>query len=299
MTMRTLSLAPRFLDVEQEPLIGESIVDDFGKQPIVSLEEAIKHIQPITNHYEDMVRVAKSKMCYSADHLTKDEAAAICLYTMKHLKTDQDVSVQMNRALRYGIQADLIRWIPYLQLFVNGLNKLPSKQGRIWRCAQGDVTADYQNECVWLGFSSCTETELVAEDFIDKYSSYTIFVIDCINGKAIRNYSDHPWEDEVLLMPGTRLRVLNKESRENGIKLVYLQEEPSYNHPFSWPLRYPSSINRTYQSEYTLSSTATQSNVEHSPTRLYSKKIFIGNNFLTFLLSHLLFTQNHVVFTEF
>lgn len=272
MTTRTLTIAPRFLDADQELLIGESVVEGFEQQPITTLEEALKQLRPFDNDYDDMVQIAKSKACYSGDDLTKHEATAIFIYTMKHLHTNQDISIQLNQALRYGIHVDANRWIPYLKLFVNGLNKLPQKKGRIWRCAQGNISEDYQDECIWLGFSSCTETKWVAEDFVDKYKPHTLFVIDCINGKAIRNYSDHPWEDEVLLMPGTHLRVIKKESQSHGIKVVYLQEEPSYVHPFTWPLRYTAPITRSRRSTNKPITYPIHSNGEHSPTRMHGKK---------------------------
>ncbi|CAF4819790.1 unnamed protein product [Rotaria sp. Silwood2] len=86
-----------------------------------------------------------SRLAYE---LTVDEAAAIYLYTMLRSKEDQTVPIQLNKALRSRAQSQLIPWFSYLQLLTTAINKLPSVKGTIWRCAQGDITTAYENDCV-------------------------------------------------------------------------------------------------------------------------------------------------------
>ncbi|CAF2919469.1 unnamed protein product [Rotaria sp. Silwood2] len=284
----------RFFDADQERLLrSPPIIDDYEKQRPVTLEEAAKKLQSLVYNCDIMMLTAMRKTYRSAHDLTVDEAAAICLYTMKGYKQDRNISIQLNRALRSQAQSELIPWFSYLKLFVTALNKLPPMKGTIWRCVRGDITAYYQNYCIWSGFSSCTETKSVLEEFIDEHSTYTIFKIECVNGKAIRNYSDDPRKDEVLLMPGTRLQVRKKEDLNNGLKVVHLQEEMPQNLKLTRPLGSLSSMSTTYPTDQVFNSTTIQSQ-DGTKSAQSNSKITLGLS-PVFVTTHLS-TRNRIGF---
>ncbi|CAF3356614.1 unnamed protein product [Rotaria socialis] len=253
-----MTSADRFLDADQEPLQRLSSIQDYRKESLVKLEDAVKIIQLLTYDYECMVLTAKRKMYCPGDKLTVDEAAAIYLYTMWYWRANEAIAIKLNRVLRSGVPNHVIPWASYIQLFVTGLNKLPSKKGTVWCGARGDITAHYQNECIWTGFSPCTGTKLVIDDLLNKCAVYTMFEIECINGKSIRDYSEDPNENEVLLMPGTRFRVMKKEDLKYGSRKVYLKEVESQSQLLPQPSGYLSSTNQAYRTDQGLPSPSIQ-----------------------------------------
>ena len=99
----------------------------------------------------------------------------------------------------------------------------------IWRGIRGDVSHLYQKDFIWWGVSSCTETMEVMEKFVGRSGVRTLFMIECINGKAIKSHSFYKDENEIILMPGTYLRVIDKWSPADDLHMIRLREEtPPY-----------------------------------------------------------------------
>jgi hypothetical protein len=104
------------------------------------------------------------------------------------------------------------------------LYKLPSLKKTNWRGIRGNVSDLYQDDFIWWGVSSCTETMPVMERFIGRSGVRTIFMIDCIHGKAIKSHSFYKDENEIILIPGTYLRVIDKWSPNDDLYMIRLQE---------------------------------------------------------------------------
>jgi hypothetical protein len=62
------------------------------------------------------------------------------------------------------------------------------------------------------------------DNFLGQSGERTIFMIECVNGKAIRHHSQYPEENEILLMPGSYLRVIDKHSPAQHLYIIHLQE---------------------------------------------------------------------------
>jgi hypothetical protein len=147
----------------------------------------------------------------------------------------------LNQKLRSEKRNELRSWHSYLKLFFTALYKLPSIKKVIWRGIRGDVSHLYRKDYLWWGVSSCTETMEVMEKFVGRSGVRTLFMIECINGKAIQSHSYYKDENEIILMPGTYLRVIGKWSPANDLYIIHLQEEtppcqlvaPPFNSPSS------------------------------------------------------------------
>lgn len=61
-------------------------------------------------------------------------------------------------------------------------------------------------------------------DFLDQTKILTLFNIRCINGKSIKPHSEFPDEDEIILLPGTYLKVTALMKAADNLCIVYLQE---------------------------------------------------------------------------
>lgn len=97
---------------------------------------------------------AKNRVCNPSDKLTKDECAAIYLYTMDWYPKDETLSIRLNAALRTKDPKHVAPYYPYLKLFHTALSKLPSVTTTLWRGVTGDLTDEYMTgtSFVWWGF---------------------------------------------------------------------------------------------------------------------------------------------------
>jgi hypothetical protein len=92
-----------------------------------------------------------------------------------------------------------------------------------------DLSSLYREneDVVWWGITSCTvRLEVLENDaFLGKYGLRTAFCIQCQNGK---NISRHSYfgndEEEVILMPGSRLRVQGKVNMGHGLYVIQMEE---------------------------------------------------------------------------
>jgi hypothetical protein len=179
----------------------------------------------------------------------------------------------LNEKLRSEKRNELSSWYSYLKLFITALYKLPSIKKVVWRGIRGDVSRLYQEDCIWWGVSSCTETMEVMEKFVGRSGVRTVFMIECINGKAIKSHSHYKDENEIILMPGTYLRVVSKWSPADGLHMIQLQEEtppfPLLAPPFS-----SSSSIETLPLEKLTISRSSQSNSQVASSQSYGKSFY-------------------------
>ncbi|CAF1359226.1 unnamed protein product [Rotaria sordida] len=122
--------------------------------------------------------------------------------------------------------------VPQLQDAVksihNALQKLPSVQDRVWRGINGNIVGQYKANSVhvWWGASSCSDQVHVTETFLDKKSDRTLFSIKCYEGKIIKNHSAFPNESEIVLPPGTCLRVKSLSNIAAKVHIIDMEQIP-------------------------------------------------------------------------
>jgi hypothetical protein len=218
------NIIARFLDVGEEPTQVLTPIEGYEKKPLVSLEESTQQIKNLLHDIDKMLWITKCNSTKPANDLTQEESAAIHLYTMQWSEGHNSLYDLLNKRLRSAHRDSLRPWFSYLKLIITALYKLPSKKMVVWRGVRGNLSDEYDTDKIWWGFSSCTETIDVIERFIGNSGKRTIFMIECMNGKAIQPHSYFKDENEILLMPGTYLRVMNKFSPGNDLYMIQLQE---------------------------------------------------------------------------
>jgi hypothetical protein len=117
-------------------------------------------------------------------------------------------------------------WFPFLKLFITALEKLESIRGTFWRGVHGDVGSMFADGeiHIWWSVNSCSVNPKIVEHFFEETG--TLFAIDAIRGKNITTFSAFPEEQEILLMPGTRLSAKCQSVKfKDQWFLVSLQEE--------------------------------------------------------------------------
>lgn len=174
---------------------------DYEELPILSLKEAIERITPLVPRCMDYVTTALEKYNQNSILLTRDESAAIYLYTMQ-----TTLFLSLNEALRSENRETLKPWLAFLKLFMTALEKIPSIRTTVWRGINCDDTLTYVDDDVhiWWSVNSCSLDASVIKPFLN--DNGTVFVIEAIHAKDISVLSAVSDEKEVILMPGTRVR---------------------------------------------------------------------------------------------
>ena len=230
----------RFLDAGEEPSQTLAPIEGYENLPLVSLKEAIQPIKSLLHNADAMVETAKRNSRKPADNLTSDESAAIHLYTMQWPEPHSSLYTLLNQRLRSQDRSTLISWFLFLKLFFTALYKLPSFKGTIWRGVRGNLTDQYDEDQIWWGASSCTETMKIMQRFVGLKNARTLFNIECINGKAIQAHSYFTDENEILLMPGTYFKVVDKWSPAEDLYMIQLRETKAPYETIAPPFELPS-----------------------------------------------------------
>ena len=159
--------------------------------------------------------------------LSADEAGAFTLYTM-----ESQLYPTLNRLLRERDRAALLPYFSYLRLMLHARDKLPAYVGTVWRGVKGvDLRANFPEgmEFYWWPFSSTTKklSTLQREQFLGTSGVRTVFNIQVRTGVDIVRYSTYQAdasEAEVLLYPGTKLKVVDSMDMGASLFMVHLQE---------------------------------------------------------------------------
>jgi len=182
-------------ETNRSPIFG------YEDLPLLTLEEAVEKIIPLIPHLMDYVATAKKKYNRHSSLLTRDESAAIYLYTM-----GPPFFSRLNETLRAENRDALKPWFAFLKLFITALEKLPSMKATIWRGVNYDDTLTFVDDeiHIWWSVNSCSMAANILQPFLGEKG--TVFAIDALHGKDISSFSAMSDEREVVLMPGTRVR---------------------------------------------------------------------------------------------
>eukprot|EP00802_Teleaulax_amphioxeia_P009581 Tamp_09601.p1 GENE.Tamp_09601~~Tamp_09601.p1 ORF type:complete len:384 (-),score=76.18 Tamp_09601:385-1536(-) len=222
-------LLSRLADVEAEPLTFLSPVTGIGATPRQSvMQAALATGVP----YMDAHGFAASE--FGADRarndphgLDTDEAGALNLYTH-----ESELFGRLNALLRQRDRSRLKPFFPYLKLVLDARHKLPRYEGTVWRGVKGvNLLSKYPKgkEVYWWAFSSTTKelSTLQNPQFLGQTGLRTVFCIQVKGAVDIVPYSIFQGSDseaEVLLFPGTKLRVVDSIEMGSGLCMIHLEE---------------------------------------------------------------------------
>lgn len=192
----------------------------------ITLDEALKPLRVNIPQLDENIR--KAKICAHAstsDVLDADQSAALYLYTMQ--VNDKSFSRLLNRTLRSENNNDLNKyWLNYIQLILSALKKLPAVKGHVYQGTTYNIKEKYpKGEIItWHGITSCTQIpDNIVNPMLGK--NLTLLNLKILSGKDISAYSCNNYETEIVLLPGTRLRVMDvKKNTDLGIDEIHLEE---------------------------------------------------------------------------
>ena len=206
--------------VELPPITGVAAT------PLLPLLDSLSGVLPLVQSVEAFAKKAldhaQRKVANSlSGGLTLDQIAAIYLYTC-----ESPVYQIVNTALRDPERKHLDLWLPYLKLLLSSLEQIPAYTGELWRGVGADMRSRYPKggTITWWGISSCTGRLSVAYSFLGTSGKRTLFEIRTGKSVGIRAFSAFTGEDEYLLAPGTKLKVVDVTMTADGLCTIQLEE---------------------------------------------------------------------------
>jgi len=206
-----------FLELQQA---NHSPIFCYEELPLLTLEESVQELVSLVPDVKKNATAAMQKCSQHSSLLTRDESAAIYLYTMPDISFFEP----LNKALRAKERDNLKPWLVFLKLFITALRKLPSIRATVWRGVCENVSSPFDTDDVhiWWNVNSCTIATSVAEAFLG--NDGTLFAIETIHGKDISVFSACSDEREIILMPATCVRRKDRPLEHKGLFFLHLEE---------------------------------------------------------------------------
>jgi hypothetical protein len=212
------------IETDAGPVVG------YADEPLLPL---VKACAPLINIVHDLSTYVQLSLHETpeqpSDGLTIDESAAIRLYTMEWEGSHRSLYSMLNHILKKGTREELRPYFKYLKLFLTALIKLPCVEPlTVWRGVAKNKSAEFPPGTLvtWWSFSSCTTSLTVLENniYLGNTGERTLFSVDVINGRIIRNHSRFVTEDEILLLPGTHMIVQSQFSPAPELHIIHLKQ---------------------------------------------------------------------------
>ncbi|CAF1321970.1 unnamed protein product [Rotaria magnacalcarata] len=201
-------------------------IDNYNKGKISSLDAALEPVLHDINNLGHYLERAKHDRHFPSEHgLTEDESAAVYLFTDDWV--EKSLHPVLNKALQSQKKETLKPWRGFLRLLHAAFNKLPTVNQTIWRGLPIDVVAKLEEnqELVLSCITSCSLSPDIMVHFLSEKS--VLCSIKPLNSKDIQRYSFKTAYKEVVLLPGTRLRVKSKKSKNKNNEPKIIFEEIS------------------------------------------------------------------------
>jgi hypothetical protein len=217
-------IATNIIQGDHGPIVG------YASEPLLPLAEACAPLTNIIDNLSFYIQMALDETPKApSDGLTIDESAAIRLYTIKWEEPQRSLHFMLNQTLKSDDRENLRPYFKYLKLFLTALIKLPCVPPMtIWRGVTKDLSAEYtlDTQITWWGFSSCTTELTVLENnmYLGNSGKRTLFSVETINSRLIRNHAHIPADDEILLLPGTRMIVQIQLCPAPDLHIIHLKQ---------------------------------------------------------------------------
>ena len=107
----------RITDFTAEPKRILPPIEDYEKQPLVSLEEAVKPLISLVSDVEEMVWTVKQNCQHPPPPLTSDESASIMLYTLEWMPHERSFYFILNKSSSFKQSSGTLTLVPLSSSF--------------------------------------------------------------------------------------------------------------------------------------------------------------------------------------
>jgi hypothetical protein len=212
------------MKVNCDPILG------YAGVPLLPLAEACAPLIKIIPDLLTYVQIAIDETSVEPpNELTIDESAAIRLYTLEWPGPHQSLYSMLNYTLKSASREQLRPYYRYMKLFLTALVKLPCIPPlTVWRGVTKNLSEEFPpgTPVTWWAFSSCTTALTVLENnmYLGNTGNRTLFSVEAINARTVREHSHFVTEDEILLLPGTRMVVQSQFSPAPDLHIIHLKQ---------------------------------------------------------------------------
>jgi len=230
---RVISSESPQTDITLSPIAGYNV------KPPCSLREAVspleKMIVDLKAHVDFSYLFVKDRVKDEAILKNPEAFAAVNLYTQEWDPAKESLYYKLNSILRDNTISPHLKfekvkpYHPYLNLLMSRLTALPKFKGGIFRGISLDLRKVYVPDSihVWWSITSCTDMMGGIKEFLDTSGPRTLLDITAQRGVRISEHSVYPSESEILLLPGTCLKVVDQLDLGNGLVAIQMKEIPS------------------------------------------------------------------------
>ncbi|UJR22558.1 hypothetical protein I4U23_025607 [Adineta vaga] len=205
------SALQRFTKIGLSPTNPLQLIQGYQKEPLGTLEEALQPVDSKIDHLSHYVQEAKTKCHFPSEHgLTRDESAAIYIYTMKW--NNRYVNDQLHKAWASGDQSQIRSWFRYLKLLKTALDKLPTTTTGIWQGTNYDERLNEKLSSsaapIFTQLASCAPNDDEIRSYLQKYGGQKTMLVsyEAVNGKNVTGYTASK-SQEIIMWPGMKLGV--------------------------------------------------------------------------------------------
>lgn len=186
----------------------------------ISLKEAVQHLIEKDDSLARLIEPARVRQANGSE-----QSAAVTLYSMEW--GERPLCMLLHEAFKSGRQDKIDPWLPYLQLFRAGVENLSRHKGKCWCGTDANSEKHFRKgqTITWHGITSCSKSrDFILNQCVGK--SGTLIQINVIHGVDTVSVTTEPVAEEVILMPGTMLRVkdLRCASTNKNVVVVELEE---------------------------------------------------------------------------
>ncbi|UJR22553.1 hypothetical protein I4U23_025602 [Adineta vaga] len=209
----------------------EELMVGYRNEPLTSLEDAMKPFSNDIDQLSRYIKEAKTKCHYPNDsHLTRDESAAIYLYTMQWESGSLDSRLQA--AFSSGDKSKLKQWFKYLNLLKTAFDKLPEADSqKLWQVIPCDddvkksLLSNSELQYTSLGTWIVSDTELKKYKTQHANEQLLSTCLSGVQGKLISAYSSDK-SKEIMLWPGSKLIQADyPHTDSNGSLIIHLRKK--------------------------------------------------------------------------
>ncbi|CAF0951218.1 unnamed protein product [Adineta steineri] len=194
--------------MKAQELTAENLRSTYLKVPLLNLTEAIKKTTS-SGKYLSSCPTGVTSPGTLPFGLTPDEKAAITMYT-----SSCDVYPELNAALRTEKINEIRPWFSYLKLFDTAISKIPPVKRDYCRGIRVPPNGSYTVGTVitWWGVSSVSTQPSTCKSFSTPTGGGccgSFYRIKSISASSIAAYSKYPSEAESILLPGTKVKIID------------------------------------------------------------------------------------------
>ncbi len=201
------------------------LIQGYENEPIVSLEEALGPFHGKIPHLSNHIKEAKTKCYYPAKPiLTRDESAAIYIYTMKW--GNGCLYDHLQAAWESDDPLELKPWYKYLKLFKTAFDKLPDAKGEIWQGKSHDANLreelNSNSSSLYVAMDLFSPSKSFVQEFLHNRGIKEKILIGfkSVGGKLLGEYSAMNL-NEVIVFPGTKLGLSDIDITSESGSVIY------------------------------------------------------------------------------